>query len=114
MKSIKSFRLLSILVLCLLAFPAAAALGQTTSPTMVIDSMQHDFGSVKPGTALSYSFKISNTGTADLLIMSVKPGCGCTTTDFDSLIHPGKQGKITLAIPSTDNFEGRLNKVAMV
>jgi len=30
------------------------------------------------------------------------------------MIHPGKQGKITLAIPSTDNFEGRLNKVATV
>jgi hypothetical protein len=114
MKSIKRSLSLSLLAFCFLAIPAAVTLGQTNTPTMVIDSMQHDFGSVKPGTALSHSFKITNTGTADLLIRSVKPVCGCTTSDFDSIIRPGKQGKITLAIPSTDNFEGRLNKVATV
>ncbi len=100
--------------LCLLFFALPVAFGQTGSPAMVIESMQHDFGLVNQGTALTYSFKITNTGTADLLIVSVKPGCGCTTSDYDSIIKPGKQGKITLAIPSTDNFEGRLNKVATV
>ena len=110
----KSIKILSILSFCVLTLSVGIALGQTGSPTMVIESTQHDFGTVNQGSALSYSFKISNTGTADLLILSVRPGCGCTTTNYDSIIKPGKQGKITLAIPSTDNFEGRLNKVATV
>jgi hypothetical protein len=48
--------------------PAGAA------PLLVIESFTHDFGEVKPGTALRYAFKIKNQGKADLLINNVSPG----------------------------------------
>ena len=44
------------------------------APELVIDEMTHDFGEVKAGTPLRWSFKIKNTGKADLLINSVSPG----------------------------------------
>jgi len=43
-------------------------------PKLVIESTTHDFGEVKPGSPLRYSFKIKNTGKSDLLIQSVTPG----------------------------------------
>jgi len=40
----------------------------------VLEETTHDFGEVKAGTALRWSFKVKNTGKADLLINSVTPG----------------------------------------
>ncbi|MFI5174483.1 MAG: hypothetical protein ACHQKY_06480 [Terriglobia bacterium] len=44
------------------------------APKLVVESVTHDFGLVRPGTPLKYSFTIKNQGTADLLINSVSPG----------------------------------------
>src|SRR5437016_6201735 len=118
MKSIMNSRYIIFLFSVLLVF-RVAAVGQTKesvapSPKMVIESVEHNFGQIVSGTALTYSFKIDNTGTSDLIIKAVMPGCGCTTSDFDKIIHPGQQGKITLAIPMTDHFEGKVSKLASV
>jgi hypothetical protein len=43
-------------------------------PKLVVESFSHDFGQVKAGTPLKYSFKIKNDGKSDLLIKSVNPG----------------------------------------
>jgi hypothetical protein len=43
-------------------------------PKLVIVELTHDFGEVKAGTPLRYSFKVKNEGKADLLIQSVTPG----------------------------------------
>ena len=43
-------------------------------PRLVIDEAVHDFGEVKPGMPLQWTFKIKNVGTADLFIHSLKPG----------------------------------------
>jgi hypothetical protein len=47
---------------------------QNGEPKLVIESFTHDFGEVKAGTPLEYSFVIKNQGKADLLIKSVAPG----------------------------------------
>ncbi|MCI0485092.1 MAG: DUF1573 domain-containing protein [Blastocatellia bacterium] len=44
------------------------------APKLVIESLTHDFGDTEAGTPLTYSFKIKNEGTADLLIQAVQPG----------------------------------------
>jgi hypothetical protein len=46
----------------------------TGAPRLAIESFTHDFGEVKAGTPLKYSFKIKNEGTADLLVKNVAPG----------------------------------------
>lgn len=55
-----------------------AAVAQEKSPNgppkLVIASFTHDFGEVKPGTALKYSFTFKNQGKSDLLIQGVTPG----------------------------------------
>ena len=43
-------------------------------PKLVLASFTHDFGEVKSGTPLNYSFIIKNQGEADLIIKSVAPG----------------------------------------
>ena len=44
------------------------------APKLAITSFTHDFGEVKAGQPLKYSFKIRNEGTVDLLIKNVAPG----------------------------------------
>jgi hypothetical protein len=43
------------------------------SPKLTMESVVHDFGTVVAGTPLTYSFKVKNEGTADLLIKNVAP-----------------------------------------
>ena len=71
------FRNLAVLfVLGLMACIAAVAQEKSPNgpPKLVITSFTHDFGEVKPGTALKYSFTFKNQGKSDLLIQSVTPG----------------------------------------
>jgi hypothetical protein len=76
MKSVKSIAALIAVLLF-----ATAALAQDNppksnggTPKLLIDSPVHDFGEVKPGSPLRYTFKLKNEGTADLLIQNVQPG----------------------------------------
>ena len=48
--------------------------GPPAVPKLVLESFSHDFGQVKAGTPLKYSFVIKNDGKTDLLIKSVNPG----------------------------------------
>jgi len=42
-------------------------------PSMRFESELHDFGTVKTGDLLEYSFEFINTGTSDLLIKKITP-----------------------------------------
>lgn len=84
------------------------------SPKIVTQSFTHDFGEVKAGEPLNYSFIIKNGGNADLQIKNVAPSCGCTASEFDKLIAPGKEGKISLSIANTDHYSGEVSKSATV
>ncbi len=70
---------LAAFVLALLVASAAAAQEKKTNeppalPKLMLESFTHDFGQVKTGTPLKFTFKIKNGGKADLLIKSVNPG----------------------------------------
>ena len=60
--------------LMLVAAAVAQEKAPNGAPKLVIASFTHDFGDVKPGTALKYSFTFKNQGKSDLLIQSVTPG----------------------------------------
>ena len=104
--------------LCLLTLASAAlAWGGPQAddkPELAIASLEHSFGTIKPGTPLTYSFVVKNTGKANLEIKSVAPSCGCTTSHFDKVIAPGAEGKITLAVEKTDAYKGEVTKTATV
>ena len=68
-----------LLIICGLSFTVAAQERKVSdqpaaAPKMVIDGTAHDFGKVKAGAALTHTFKVKNTGKADLNIQSVTPG----------------------------------------
>lgn len=68
------FRPFLILLLASMLFASVWAQEQkAAAPVMALKSVEHDFGRVKEGTPLSYSFEFRNEGNADLVIESVAP-----------------------------------------
>lgn len=106
--------LVGFALLVLFAVPAFAQDSAVDSPRLVTASLEHQFGAVKPGTPLNYTFQITNEGKTPLEIKNVAPSCGCTTTNYDKTIAPGKTGSITLAVAKTDGYKGDITKTATV
>jgi hypothetical protein len=91
--------------------PAAAA---AASPKIQFAEPIFDFGKVNTGEVVKHSFVFTNTGSATLEIIEVKPGCGCTTAGtWDKKIEPGKTGSIPLQLNSA-GFGGRITKSATI
>ncbi len=51
-------------------------------PVIEYETMDHDFGTIKEGDKVSYTYKIKNTGQAPLIIQNAQPSCGCTVPDW--------------------------------
>jgi hypothetical protein len=49
---------------------------------MDFETTEHDFGTIKEGDVVEYTYAIKNTGEAPLIIQSAQPSCGCTVPDF--------------------------------
>ena len=60
-------------------------------PVIEFDKTVHDFGEVAEGVKVSFSYKFTNKGNADLIISNCVPTCGCTVPEFPR--HPIKPGK---------------------
>ncbi len=70
-------------------------------PKIVFETDMHDFGQLMAGETISYSFKFTNTGNADLIISGCDASCGCTVADYPKeRIAPGKSGYITVSFKS--------------
>lgn len=74
---------------------------ENTLPEITFEKTTHDYGRLIQGEKVSYSFKYTNTGTADLLISNVTAGCGCTVPRFTrDPIKPGENGTINVIFDS--------------
>ena len=69
----KQILILSALVLAFTSIATAQDKQPADAPKLVMDSFQHDFGEIKAGTALNYTFIVKNQGKANLEIKSVAP-----------------------------------------
>lgn len=103
----------------LVSNPASAegATDNASVPVMSFEQESHDFGKIKQGEKVSYSFKFKNTGKGDLLIANAVGSCGCTVPDYpknpvksgdESMIlvtfdSAGKSGKVTKTVTLTSN-----------
>jgi putative intracellular protease/amidase len=76
------------------------------APQMSLKQQIHDFKSVLEGEILEYTFELHNLGDETLKIEQVKAECTCSVAEFDALIPPGGEGKITVRI-ETKGFEGK-------
>jgi hypothetical protein len=55
----------------------------------------HDFGTLSEGPVATYSFKVTNTGTAPVVISRAQASCGCTTPEWSKdPILPGASSTI--------------------
>ncbi len=70
-------------------------------PQITFESDMHDFGQLMAGENISYSFKFTNTGNADLVISGCDASCGCTVPDYPrERIAPGASNYITVSFKS--------------
>jgi hypothetical protein len=57
----------------------------------------HNFGKLKEGEKVKYSYKFKNTGENPLMIAKTDVSCGCTVTSYSlQPIAPGGDGEITV------------------
>ena len=78
----------------------AALLGKPTSITFEEDGF--DFGTVKDGEMVHHTFKFTNTGEENLVLINVKGSCGCTVPENwpKNPIQPGGTGEIEVSFDS--------------
>lgn len=58
------------------------------------DNLEHDYGTIKEdGGKADYVFSFTNKGSDTLKLISVRPACGCTTSEYTTTpIMPNKKG----------------------
>jgi len=75
-----------------------AAFSQTTSKAedvMKVNTEKYDFGKIKQGNPVTYSFEITNISDKPLVVSNSWASCGCTTPEkITEPIMPGKTAKL--------------------
>ena len=87
----------------------------SSSPTTVqmLDSV-YDFGKIKEGSLVEYSFRFKNTGTNPLVITSAVGSCGCTVAEKpEQPVLPGEIGYLKVKFDS-QNRVGEAHKTVTV
>lgn len=51
-------------------------------PVATFAKIEHDFGTIKEGQVVEYTYTVKNTGEAPLIIQNAQPSCGCTAPDW--------------------------------
>jgi len=75
----------------------------------------YDFGTIKHGEVLSYSFTFENTGTAPLIVFSVVAGCGCTkTTVSNDVLKPKEKATVEVVFDSKGWYGSQFKSVTLV
>ncbi|MFY0593768.1 DUF1573 domain-containing protein [Roseivirga sp.] len=65
------------------------------------DNTIYNFGTIKQGEVVNYTFKFTNNGTEDLQIQSTSASCGCTVPQHTKEpIPPGGTGQIVVRYDS--------------
>ena len=84
------------------------------SPVISFESQEHDFGTITEGDLSEHIYKFTNTGESELLIIDVKPSCGCTVPEFTKEpIAPNGTGEIKIVFDSNGKA-GEVNKTVKV
>jgi len=84
-------------------FLAISSLVSAQTSTNVDESIkfkndQYDFGKISFGIPVSYTIEFTNTSKDTVILLSARPGCGCTTPNFkpNEKIAPGKNGQVQI------------------
>lgn len=90
------------------------AADSTQAPVITFESNTYDFGKIKEGEKVSYSFKFTNTGKSPLIISNASASCGCTVPDYPhEPVAPGESSEIKVVFNSSGK-SGMQNKVVTI
>lgn len=74
----------------------------------------HDFGRVRSGDPVKYTYIFTNTGDAKLVLNNVQPQCGCTAAGaWTREVEPGKTGIIPIQFNTAAYNGGVLKQVTV-
>lgn len=95
--------------------PATAAVSTNViGPKIQFATPLYDFGRMKAGEPVKYTYVFTNTGDRLLILNSVQPQCGCTTAgDWTKQVEPGQTGSIPIQF-NTANYNGPVFKQVTV
>jgi len=80
----------------------------------VVSEEIHNFGSLKAGEIVSFTFIFRNEGTKTLTITEVDSGCGCTEVKIpNKSIEPGQEGRIEVIYDSAGEVGKQLKIVTI-
>jgi cytochrome c2 len=87
------------MLLSTVAFYPGASSGADGAPNIVIEPVSFDFSKVDEGATVKHVFKVSNTGSADLMLNRAYATCGCTTAALSKkLLRPGETADLSVSI----------------
>lgn len=73
-------------------------------PVLKFEKEVHDFGKIKAGDKVSYSYAFENTGKSPLIITDAVASCGCTIPKWPNKpVNPGEKSAIQVIF----NSEGK-------
>lgn len=100
-----------LLFVMTLGFQIAAAQQQSGSK-MIIDKKLADFGEVPADSCVRTAvFTFTNAGDEDLIILTPRTTCKCTTAEFSSrVIKPGKSGTVKVTWDGTNKSFGHFSQ----
>lgn len=80
----------------LLSFFSLAVVAQTKVDAVIkMNTEKYDFGKIKQGEPVTYSFEIKNTSDKPLVVENSWASCGCTTPErIAEPIQPGSTAKL--------------------
>ena len=84
------------------------------APHILFETETFDFGKVKTGTKVEYSFTFQNTGKSTLKILKTKASCGCTATNPTKTELKKKEKSEIKIIFNTSGRKGKQHKTVTV
>jgi cytochrome c553 len=93
-----------------------AAAGATTAPALVWDALAKEYEAATNETAAHFTFSVTNVSAAEVLIVGLRPSCGCTVAQMPATpwrLAPGASGQIQ-ATTDLRGKHGVLNKLITV
>ncbi len=93
---------------------SANATPSPDAPVLTFEKESYDFGKIKQGETVQYSFKFTNTGKTPLIISNATATCGCTVPETPKEpIMPGATASIKVVFDSTGKM-GMQDKIVTV
>ena len=123
-RSHKLNRLIVIFILLGQILTSCHSGGQKTPPVIKSDESGvakfvfseeiHNFGSLKAGEVVSFTFTFRNEGTKTLTITKIDSGCGCTEVKMENTtIPPGQDGRIEVIYNSAGEVGRQLKTITL-